>query len=878
MKTLHKKIIKISGISIGIFLVSLVLGTLIINFFFRDRLINYVVSQLNEQVDAQIIIKNADITFWKTFPDVAIQFNQVIVKSSKNFLSENINTSYNDTLLISDKVFFEFNLFKLLTKKYILKQIHINNGKINLITGVSGISNYDIIKASEETSRSKASEINLRKVLITNSVITYKHLSSDVSLLTHAKKILINGTIEKKHINLLVKSDLFIDYVLVRGKSYLSKRRVKTNLPIDIKGNSIYKFLSSEVYISNIPIEFSGEFTSKPLKYINFSFLAKKVELSKVFAVLPPELKQKTRSYEADGKLDVSLIIKGKTENSNFPNIKIAFNLSNATITEQTSKIKLSGLEMDCIYSNGSLNNSKTSYLQINKLLSKIGTGEFSINGKIESLLNPKIQLSCFTLLKINDLKQFFKLDSIEILEGTAEGSFTISGTLDKLSDFKLADAKNLNYVGQVNIHEGSFKMAGSNFPISGINGLIKFSNDLYFNKLSFSLHDNKILLTGKMEQGIPYLFGISKNSFVEAELTSPNIDLSNYFVAGKTSEINGYSREFLFPDNISFDLKFAINEFKLNKFNAKYARGNLYYKPGMFIIKALTLETCEGKVSGNGAIIQDMQNNFLVKAQSEIIKLNIRQLFTTFNNFGQTVLKDNHLKGKVSGTINFTSVWNQNLRLLTDKLIVESDVTINNGELINFEPLLGLSRFIAVEELKNIKFSTLHNNILIKDKQIIIPQMDVQSSAFNITGSGIHKFNNKYNYKIKVLLSEFLYGKAKKAKKENAEYGYIEDDGLGKTSLYLSIDGEGKNYKITYDSRKTIDVVKEGFTRQKSELKEIFKEEFGWFKNDSTLHKQKTSNKISVEWEEDDNTTKKSDKKEDKKKVSGDKVQVEWE
>jgi hypothetical protein len=222
--------------------------------------------------------------------------------------------------------------------------------------------------------------------------------------------------------------------------------------------------------------------------------------------------------------------------------------------------------------------------------------------------------------------------------------------------------------------------------------------------------------------------------------------------------------------------------------------------------------------------------------------------------------------------------VWNQNLRLLTDKLIVESDVTINNGELINFEPLLGLSRFIAVEELKNIKFSTLHNNILIKDKQIIIPQMDVQSSAFNITGSGIHKFNNKYNYKIKVLLSEFLYGKAKKAKKENAEYGYIEDDGLGKTSLYLSIDGEGKNYKITYDSRKTIDVVKEGFTRQKSELKEIFKEEFGWFKNDSTLHKQKTSNKISVEWEEDDNTTKKSDKKEDKKKVSGDKVQVEWE
>ena len=111
---------------------------------------------------------------------------------------------------------------------------------------------------------------------------------------------------------------------------------------------------------------------------------------------------------------------------------------------------------------------------------------------------------------------------------------------------------------------------------------------------------------------------------------------------------------------------------------------------------------------------------------------------------------------------------------------------------------------------------------------------MIINSSALNFSGSGVHYFNNDYTYKTKVLLSDILAVKAKKAKKENTEFGVIEDDGLGKTSLYLSISGNGYDYKVSYDSKKVKNVIKQSFREQKLELKAILNEEFGWFKNDT--------------------------------------------
>jgi hypothetical protein len=410
----------------------------------------------------------------------------------------------------------------------------------------------------------------------------------------------------------------------------------------------------------------------------------------------------------------------------------------------------------------------------------------------------------------------------------------------------------------------------------------------------------NDFNINGSLTDGLLYFLKQRNDVTLQAEVISRNLDLSKYFVSNPANNNQKYSRELLFPEHINMDVKISVNNFKLNKFNAKWCTGYITYKPKMFVLKSVSLETLTGHLSGNGAVLQDMNKNFIIKGQVDISRVDIQQMFYTFNNFSQVVIEDRHLRGKVSGKVNLSTEWNNALVANLDKVLIESDLTINNGELVNYEPLQSLSDYISVEELKNIKFSTLKNHIYVKDRQVIIPQMDVASTAFTISASGIHNFDNHYTYKVKILLSELLWGKAKKARRQNEEFGIVEDDGLGKTSIPLSIVGYKKDYKITYDTKQTLVIVKKGLDNQKQELKTVFNKEFGWFKKDSTIKKNLKSqnNDIKVEWDEqdqpqqqqtqpqtqEDQPLKKSheknpQKKRDKdKKPEDDKVKVEFE
>ncbi|PCH93873.1 MAG: hypothetical protein COB85_06295, partial [Bacteroidetes bacterium] len=157
------------------------------------------------------------------------------------------------------------------------------------------------------------------------------------------------------------------------------------------------------------------------------------------------------------------------------------------------------------------------------------------------------------------------------------------------------------------------------------------------------------------------------------------------------------------------------------------------------------------------------------------------------------------------------------------------------------------------------VKFSTLHNEIEIKNGKIYIPRMDIESTALNVIASGIHGFDNTIDYKIRVYLPELLAKKSKR-KKRNNEFGIIEDDGLGMW-LFLSMTGTADNPIIKYDRKEAIKKIGEDLKEEKRTLKKILNEEFGWFKKDTTLIKEETEAEkkekfnddyFIIEWDED--------------------------
>jgi len=203
-----------------------------------------------------------------------------------------------------------------------------------------------------------------------------------------------------------------------------------------------------------------------------------------------------------------------------------------------------------------------------------------------------------------------------------------------------------------------------------------------------------------------------------------------------------------------------------------------------------------------------------------------------------------------------YKSSISQDLRIDPKSVNAFGDIIITNGELINYKPLFKLSKYIKQKELEHIHFSTLKNQIQIKDEIISIPEMDVESSTLSMNISGTHTFQNQIDYHISILLSELI--SKKKQDEEDIEGIFSEDDGLGRTTLFLKMTGNANDPEIRYDTKAVRKKISADIKKEREAFKEVFRNEFNLEKNTENIEKEYFENEdpgqpdFKIEWEED--------------------------
>ena len=241
-----------------------------------------------------------------------------------------------------------------------------------------------------------------------------------------------------------------------------------------------------------------------------------------------------------------------------------------------------------------------------------------------------------------------------------------------------------------------------------------------------------------------------------------------------------------------------------------------------------------------------------ILLSKIELETINIRNLFSTFNNFNQSFIQDKHLKGLASGEIDLRSNWGPNFKLNSENLKVKAEYIIEKGELINFSPLNKLSSYVNVEDLKHVKFSKLENSLEIKNRLITIPKMDIKSSVLTVSISGTHNFNNEIDYDIQLLLSEILSNEFRRKNTNlNKSYEKIEINNENFSKIYLKMTGNTDNPKIYFDKIYAKKKLEEKLNKEKETIKTIIREDI---LNDNPKTKTPVQDEdLIIEWDEED-------------------------
>ena len=86
--------------------------------------------------------------------------------------------------------------------------------------------------------------------------------------------------------------------------------------------------------------------------------------------------------------------------------------------------------------------------------------------------------------------------------------------------------------------------------------------------------------------------------------------------------------------------------------------------------------------------------------------QVDMTSFFEQSENFGQDVLRSEHISGDLDAKIAIYAYWDRQGNFLTDRLRVLAGIGLNNGSLKDFEMLENFSAFVKVKDLKEIRFS----------------------------------------------------------------------------------------------------------------------------------------------------------------------------
>jgi hypothetical protein len=217
------------------------------------------------------------------------------------------------------------------------------------------------------------------------------------------------------------------------------------------------------------------------------------------------------------------------------------------------------------------------------------------------------------------------------------------------------------------------------------------------------------------------------------------------------------------------------------------------------------TTKTLEGEVRVEGSFRPSLEG-WVLNLSGSADGLSLPKLFNCYDNFGQNTLRAQHIGGSVSIAGASKMGWGKDGLWASESLNANLNVAVSHGSLENFEVFddvadyLQTHRLIAPlvdpndlrERLKNIQLDDLESPIYISSSSTTIPNINIHTSAMDVSIEGVHNFSGKIDYTLGFALRDLQ-------KSRKIEFGNIEDDGLG-NMFFLAMDGTLNEPIYSYD------------------------------------------------------------------------------
>ncbi|HAO15640.1 MAG TPA: AsmA family protein, partial [Tenacibaculum sp.] len=392
----------------------LFLSLLIAPVLFQDKIISLVKKTANKNLNAKIDFSDVNLNFFSDFPNASIGIENISIINTEPFEG--------DTLIFAKGINGTIKLTDLFREKKSLNSFSIDNAKINILTNLQGIANYDITKSTtneknEETENSKPSsfEFSIDSYSITNSEIKYYDEKSKTTILLENFNHNGRGDFSQKNSELKTTTNSSVSIVM-EGTNYAKEQKISLDalLGMDLI-NKKFSFLKNEAKLNNLPLVFDGFVkVNDHNQEISINFKTPSSDFKNFLGLIPETYAKNVSNVKTSGNFSVSGKIEGILDQMTIPNINIALSSENASFKypELPKSVKNIYINTTIKNTTGKIDNT---FVTIDNLSFKIDEDVFSGNGNIHNLTtNPLINAKLKGTLNLANLTKAYpvKLDN----------------------------------------------------------------------------------------------------------------------------------------------------------------------------------------------------------------------------------------------------------------------------------------------------------------------------------------------------------------------------------------------------------------------------------------------------------------------------------
>lgn len=778
--------------------------------YFQDDIIARLVAEVNTSLKTRVDIAKIDVSLWRKFPKLSVQFQKVAVQGS---LPERPVP-----LARAEKVYLTFDLWDLWNETFSIDQVSVENADVQIFLNEQGLENYDIIKNSiaGKGQTPAAVQFDLRRIRFRQVQVRYTDAKAgqDYSLLA-----------EQADARLLVKNDDYL--ILLRGElhsrhfrvgpdAYFAGKRLRINAEMQYDNDARKLMIQpSQVFVNQSEFQVMGFCAAKPYSFVDLQIEGRNTDVQTLASLLPQSVSKAYASYQSKGKVYFKTSVTGYMQGDLVPRIEAQFGCSNASFYETRLKKRIENASLTGTYSNGRQQRRATSSLKLHRVAGSIGGRPFSGGLSVANFDNPHLSFDLNGTLDMAVVTAFAPTVARNGA-GLLTAHVKFEGNLDDLRNQSMQ--RFVRTQGSVRLQNVSFTLADRPLRLSRLNGDFTFGGaNVRVRQFSGLAGNSDFRLDGRFENALSYLLLDDQNLRVVAELEMHRLNLDELLAENPAALASGSKRyRFRLSPRLDLDLTCRIQQMRFRRFQARKVRGDLAVRNGIARSRDISLQAANGVAYLNLGVDARQPDLLQVSANAEFKGIAVDSVFYMFEDFGQDFIRSQHLRGNVDARVQTYLVFDEHLDPDNQRLVAEIWADVRNGQLVGFEPMRKLSRFIKQSELANLQFGRMQHNIHIEKQTVYLPLMEITSNVANISVQGTHTFDHVMDYHLRIPVRTFFQRKALNAGTPAAG---------SQPNLFLTLRGTSDNYRIGYDTQAVRDKIRQDMQTQKQNTRQALRE-----------------------------------------------------